>query len=80
MINSNNQGNQNRVIATSRGSQNTPFLELLNGKKIFRKLPDNFFEKVIEEELTLKRHFTIESLQSLVDLYSVILNNLLRLQ
>jgi len=75
MKNSNNKGNQNRVIATiatREGTQNnSPFFELLNGKKIFRKLPDNFFEKVIEEELSLKRHFTIESLQTLVDLYSV---------
>jgi len=45
--------------------------DLMSGKRLCRKLPDNFFEKVVEEELTLKRHFTIESLQSLVDLYSV---------
>jgi hypothetical protein len=56
----------------SKTSQNSSTLkELMNGKKLTRKLPENFFEKVIEEELTLKRNFTIESLQTLVDLYSV---------
>ena len=63
-------GSQNKNILL-QPQQLSNVNDLASLKKIQRKLPDNFFEKVIEEELTLKRHFTIESLQSLVDLYSV---------
>lgn len=63
----------NKVSASNRNqSLKSPTLrDVMTGKKVVRKLPDNFFEKVIEEELALKRHFSLETLQSLVDLYSV---------
>ncbi len=58
----------------NQGLKTQSLRELMSVKKNERNLPENFFEKVIEEELSLKRHFTIDKLQSLVDLYSV--NNL----
>ncbi len=46
-----------------------------SGRKTNRKgskfLPMNFFEKVLELDMRLKREFTMESLQELVNLYSV---------
>ena len=42
-------------------------------KKISKNLPENFFEKILDLELKLKREFTIETLQELVNLYSVMI-------
>ena len=42
-------------------------------KRASKNLPDNFFEKILDLELKLKREFTIETLQELVNLYSVII-------
>jgi hypothetical protein len=36
-----------------------------------KTLPDNFFEKVIEYEMKLKYDFSMETLNNLVDLFSV---------
>lgn len=42
-----------------------------SGKKQSKKLPEDFFEKVLDLELKLKREFTMGCLQELVNLYSV---------
>jgi hypothetical protein len=46
---------------------------IVGGRKVTKKLPENFFEKVLDLELQLKREFMMESLQELVNLYSVML-------
>lgn len=48
------------------------FRDLLLGKKTIKNLPDNFFEKVLDYELQLKKNFNLKILQELVSLYSVI--------
>lgn len=45
--------------------------DLMLGKKSVKKLPDNFFEKVLDLELKLKRNFNLKILQELVSYYSV---------
>jgi len=45
--------------------------DLMLGKKTVKKLPDNFFEKVLDLELKLKRNFSLKILQELVSFYSV---------
>lgn len=40
-------------------------------KKVRRSLPENFFEKVLDLELKIKRDFSMESLGELVDLYTI---------
>jgi hypothetical protein len=45
--------------------------ELMNGKKTTKSLPPNFFEKVLELEIKLKRGFNMQVLQELVNYYSV---------
>lgn len=53
----------------------TPSLrDVMLGKKIIKSLPDNFFEKVLELEIKLKKQFNINALQELVTYYSVNLN------
>jgi hypothetical protein len=42
------------------------------GKKVLKFLPENFFEKVLDLELKLKREFHLSILEELVSLYSVI--------
>jgi hypothetical protein len=58
---------------TPKGShRKTPSLrDAILGKKVIKKLPDNYFEKVLELELKLKREFQMPCLQELVNLYSV---------
>jgi hypothetical protein len=52
----------------------TPSLrDLMLGKKIVKNLPDNFFEKVLELEIKLKKGFNMDILQELVAYYSVII-------
>lgn len=41
------------------------------GKKVLKFLPENFFEKVLDLELKLKREFHLSILEELVNLYSV---------
>ena len=49
----------------------TPSLrDLMLGKKIVKKLDENFFEKVLDLELKIKRDFDLNSLQQLVTCYS----------
>lgn len=56
----------------------TPSLrDLMLGKKTIKSLPDNFFERVLELEIKLKKGFSMENLQELVNYYSV--NNYLYL-
>jgi hypothetical protein len=46
----------------------------INSSIIFKpiqKLPKNFFEKILDLELKIKRDFNIERLRDLVHLYSV---------
>ena len=43
----------------------------LLGKNKIKQLPEDFFEKVLDLELKLKREFTMGTLQELVNLYSV---------
>jgi hypothetical protein len=40
-------------------------------QKSNKSLPENFFEKVIEYEMKLKYDFSMETLNNLVDLFSV---------
>jgi len=46
--------------------------DLMLGRKGVKKLPDNFFEKVLDLELKLKRNFNMKILQELVSYYSVL--------
>jgi hypothetical protein len=39
--------------------------------KTIQKLPKNFFEQILELELKLKREFSLEHLQEIIQLYSV---------
>jgi hypothetical protein len=50
--------------------------DLMLGKKVVKSLPENFFEKILDLELKLKRDFQIHILQELVSLYSVIIINI----
>jgi hypothetical protein len=50
--------------------------DLMLGKKVVKTLPENFFEKILDLELKLKRDFQIHTLQELVNQYSVIINNI----
>jgi hypothetical protein len=50
----------------------TPSLrDLMLGKKTVKALPDNFFERVLELEIKLKKGFSLDVLQELVNYYSV---------
>ena len=46
--------------------------DVKSGKKIIKFLPENFFEKVLDLELKLKRDFHLSILEELINLYSVI--------
>ena len=43
----------------------------VNSKKILKELPENFFEKLIDLELKIKKEFSMEMLEELILLYSV---------
>jgi hypothetical protein len=62
------------MIKDSRkfGKQNkTPSLrDLMLGKKVVKSLPENFFEKVLDLELRIKREFNMNLLQELINYYS----------
>ncbi len=63
---------------TKQGSRHmkTPSLrDIMLGKKTVKSLPDNFFEKVLELEIKLKKGFNINTLQELVNYYSVRLDH-----
>lgn len=44
--------------------------EAMMGRPKVKVLPENFFERVLDLELILKRNFTMNSLQELVNIYS----------
>ena len=44
----------------------------LKSRKVIKELPINFFEKVIDLELKIKKDFSMEMLEELTYLYSVI--------
>ena len=56
----------------SRRNMKNSLADLMNGKKTTKSLPPNFFEKVLELEIKLKRGFNMQVLQELVNYYSVI--------
>lgn len=49
-----------------------PHLKKEKTKKFIKELPTNFFEKVIDLELKIKREFSMETLEELTYLYSVL--------
>lgn len=52
--------------------QKVPSLrEIMMGKKEVKTLPENFFEKVLDLELRIKRDFNINLLQELIAYYSM---------
>lgn len=49
----------------------TPSLrDLMLGKKVIKSLPPNFFERVLDLELKIKRDFNMMLLQDLISYYS----------
>lgn len=44
--------------------------DLMLGKKVVKNLPENFFEKVLDIELKIKREFNMNLLQELINCYS----------
>ncbi len=61
-------GKKDSSMNVMRKPSNKGFIE---AKKIKKKLPENFFEQILDLELKLKRDFNMDTLQSLVDSYSV---------
>jgi hypothetical protein len=64
-----NTNNENE--RASRHQKNPSLRDMMLGKKTVKSLPDNFFEKVLELEIKLKRGFNMHVLQELVNYYSV---------
>jgi hypothetical protein len=60
-----------RISVTKNNQNSNSLRDLMMGKKPTKKLPDNFFEKVLDLELKLKRSFNLAHLQQLVSYYSV---------
>jgi hypothetical protein len=60
-----------RISVTNDRKNSNSLRDLMMGKKPSKKLPDNFFEKVLDLELKLKRSFNLTHLQQLVSYYSV---------
>ncbi len=50
--------------------------DLMLGKKTVKELPENFFEKVLELEIKLKKGFSMEVLTELVSYYKVIFSKI----
>ena len=60
-------------ISVTKGQHKTNSMrDLMMGNDVKKRLPDNFFEKVLDLELKLKRSFNLNHLQQLVSYYSVI--------
>jgi len=65
--------NKDKPVKIANKSLKTPSVrDLLAGRRNTKKLSPDFFENVLDQELKLKRNFTMESLQIVVDLYSVL--------
>ena len=59
-------------ISVTKGHHKTGSMrDLMMGNEVKKRLPDNFFEKVLDLELKLKRSFNLNHLQQLVSYYSV---------
>lgn len=67
-MNSNNQSDNDKI---SRHVRIPSLRDVMLGKKTVKSLPENFFEKVLELEIKLKRGFNMHILQELVNYYSV---------
>ena len=53
-------------------NQKMPSLrDLMKEKKSVKSLPENFFEKVLDLELRIKREFNMNLLQELINYYSI---------
>lgn len=52
-------------------NKNPSLRDLMFGKKIIKSLPENFFEKVLDLELKIKRDFNMSLLQELISYYSM---------
>jgi len=65
-------GRMSKIIPSHHKTES--LRDLMLGKKSVKKLPDNFFEKVLDLELKLKRNFNLKILQELVSYYSVSIN------
>lgn len=68
MFSNNIKVNRSRTVATH---QKVPSLrDSIFGQKVVTSLPDNFFEKVLENEIKIKKKtFTLETIQELVTYY-----------
>ena len=68
MLSNNIKVNRARTVATH---QKAPSLrDSIFGQKVVTSLPDNFFEKVLENEIKIKKKtFTLETIQELVTYY-----------
>lgn len=64
-------GIKGRISVTKGHNKSESIRDLMLGRKPLKKLPDNFFEKVLDLELKLKRSFNLNHLQQLVSYYSV---------
>lgn len=54
----------------SKSNKTPSFRDLMLGKKVVKSLPENFFEKVLDLELRIKREFNMNLLQELIHFYS----------
>ena len=61
----------NQEKQSARHTKSPSLRDIMLGKKTVKSLPDNFFEKVLELEIKLKKGFNINTLQELVNYYSV---------
>jgi hypothetical protein len=77
-MNDDQDQNGNYTQRTIRHTKQPSFSELTIGRNKIKQLPENFFEKVLDIELKLKREFTMNTLQELVNLYSVLIIILFR--
>lgn len=64
---------EGRTSKISQNQKTESLRDLMLGKKGVKKLPENFFEKVLDLELKLKRNFNLKILQELVSYYSVLI-------
>lgn len=62
--------NNNHKKNLSKNLKTPSLRDLMLGKKVVKSLPDNFFEKVLDLELKVKREFNMKILQELINFYS----------
>ncbi len=63
--------NNNKQRTLTSHHKTPSLLDLLQGRRITKTLPENFYEKVLELEIRLKKGFNMNVLQELVNYYSV---------